>query len=181
VKETLMPKRGQDTRPRKTNIRHTAQKSDHAYVGTPTYRSWRAMKTWCLNKNHEHHEFYASVGMCDRWMDFLPFLEDMGERPSPDHTLDRIDGSKGYSKENCRWATRKEQTHNRSSNVFLEWSGERLVLSEWARRIGVHKKVIMNRIKKGWNTEQILTTKKRKWTKRSALAVPPHDLSHAHE
>ena len=93
----------------------------HNQSNTPTYRTWSHMKERC-----EKRPEYAHVEVCDRWMDFRNFLEDMGEKPSPDHSIDRIDGTRGYEPGNCRWATSSEQNRNLSSNALVTWQGQTL-------------------------------------------------------
>lgn len=82
---------------------------------TLTYTSWRAMRQRLTNPNHRAFPWYGGAGLtCDaRWVDFVLFFEDMGRRPRREYTLDRIDPTKGYYKENCRWATPAQQQANR--------------------------------------------------------------------
>ena len=82
----------------------------------------------------------------------------MGFAPTPKHTLDRIDNSKGYYKDNCRWATILEQANNKDSNVFVEYNGQRLTLSQWGERIGIDGTALGARLRSGWDTERALTT-----------------------
>jgi predicted XRE-type DNA-binding protein len=94
----------------------------HGYENSITYKSWDSMKQRCLNPNHERYKDYGSKGIiiCERWKNsFENFLEDMGERPEGT-TIDRIDNSDGYYKENCRWATFKQQARNKSNNKLDE-------------------------------------------------------------
>jgi len=81
---------------------------------SPTYISWRAMKVRCTNKRRDGAKYYAGrdITYDPQWNDFAVFLADMGKRPDG-MTLDRVDNDLGYCKENCRWATPFEQTHNR--------------------------------------------------------------------
>lgn len=83
----------------------------------PTYSSWQHMKDRCLNPKNKYYNNYGGRGIivCDRWMKFENFLEDMGDR-TKELSLDRIDNNKGYSKENCKWSTRKEQMNNTRRN-----------------------------------------------------------------
>jgi hypothetical protein len=115
---------------------------------TPEYISWRSMKERC-NGNRKQYISYKDRGInvCEEWNnDFNRFLNDMGLKPSPTHTLDRIDNLKGYYKENCRWATKSEQAANRSSNLFYEYMGQRLILSEWAKKLSISYDLLRLRI-----------------------------------
>ena len=88
----------------KPNLKHGfANKSS-------TYKSWKQMRDRCNNPNSTQYKWYGERGIkvCEEWDDYAAFLQDMGERPIGT-TLDRIDPDKGYDKDNCRWATPREQ------------------------------------------------------------------------
>lgn len=91
----------------KENIKHNKTK-------TPAYYTWREMKYRCLKSDHFKYKDYGGRGIqiCDEWLNFETFYKDMGDPPKG-LSLDRIDNDKGYYKENCRWATRKQQANNR--------------------------------------------------------------------
>lgn len=108
-------------------------RTTHAQTRSITYRSWMGMKrrgTGC-----EHKKNYADRGidLCASWHKFENFLSDMGERPSLQYSIERIDNSKGYSKDNCKWATKKEQQSNTRRNVFIEVDGIKQTLAEALR------------------------------------------------
>jgi len=82
----------------------------------PEYRTWLSMRQRCFNEKNWAYKYYGEIGItvCDEWnKSFLTFYGDMGDRPSPDHSIDRIDNDLNYCKENCRWATRSEQQRNK--------------------------------------------------------------------
>ncbi len=130
---------------------------------TPEYRSWGLMKDRCYNPNNKQFIDYGGRGIktCDRWSGpsgFQNFLEDIGRRPSSDHSLDRIDVNGDYCPENCRWATRKQQNRNKRNTNFLSWGGKTQSISQWAEDIGVSYSCLKTRFRNGWSVEKMLTT-----------------------
>lgn len=103
-------------RDNRTN-RDTSSFTKHGMYNTRTYHTWEGMKQRCLNPNATRYPSYGGVGvlLCKEWYDFDGFLKDMGERPEG-KTLDRINPFGNYEPSNCRWATYKEQVHNRRRN-----------------------------------------------------------------
>lgn len=126
----------------------------HGMTNTGTYRSWVAMKERCTNKNHIHYEMYGGKGLtiCERWRSFVNFLADMGERPA-NKTLDRIDNTLGYSKENCRWADAKTQANNRSNVRSIDFNGEAFSIGGLAAKLGMPYQTLYSRIVKGYQLD----------------------------
>lgn len=131
----------------------------------PTYNSWSQMMSRCYNKNSTRYKYYGRRGIkvCERWKNFTCFFEDMGQRPEG-MTLDRIDNSKDYYKENCKWSTKKEQANNRRNNVLLAFDGRTMTIMQWADLFLVaDKKRFHARIcTDGWSLIKALTTPIRK-------------------
>ncbi len=86
----------------------------------PLYKLWAGMIRRCHDTKHKDFHNYGARGItvCDRWQDFWAFVEDMGPKPSPRHSIDRIDNEAAYSPDNCRWATATEQGRNRRTTVL---------------------------------------------------------------
>ena len=86
------------------------------------------------------------ISVCSRWDDFSKFLSDMGEKPTPKHTLDRINNDGGYCPENCRWATRSEQRKNSRSATYYTINGESKCLTDWCGIYGMNKNTVKRRM-----------------------------------
>lgn len=125
------------------------------------YPCWAEMIQRCYNPKRVKFRYYGARGItvCDRWRNsFKNFLADMGPRPSRDHTLDRKDNNGNYEPHNCRWATRLEQSSNRSDSRHISFRGETHIISEWARITGLKSFTIHYRLEHGWTIERTLTT-----------------------
>lgn len=123
-------------------------------------RIWNGMKSRCNNLKDVRYGG-RGITVCDRWLGengFLNFLEDMGHRPSNLYSIERKDNDKGYSKENCMWATKKEQSLNRRSNIKIEYNGQCNALSEWAKELNLPYQTLLNRINKKWDIKDAFTT-----------------------
>jgi len=123
----------------------------HGMTRKPEYRAWMAMQVRCEWPHYACYKNYGGRGIrvCARWRrSFEAFFEDMGPRPSPEHSLDRIDNNKGYSKANCRWATREQQQNNRRNNRFVTHRGETKSMAQWARSLGIPKSTAFNRLER---------------------------------
>jgi len=118
------------------------------------------MRARCNNPKNEKYPSYGAKGIkvCDRWSVFANFLADMGNRPRG-HTIDRIDGSKGYEPGNCRWATPKQQQRNIKTNVMIEIKGEKKTASEWSEISGISTRTILQRWRAGWTGDQMLNVR----------------------
>ena len=113
----------------------------HGMYGTPTYKSWANMKDRCGKKGC----YEENITYCKEWEDFRNFYRDMGERPKGT-SLDRIDPFGNYCKENCRWANFETQMNNKTNNVKYLIDGENLTLSQIARKYGISRSNLANKI-----------------------------------
>lgn len=127
---------------------------------SPTYKCWSSMNDRMLYPSEETFKNYGGRGitMDSRWREFENFLEDMGERPSNKHSIDRIDNNLGYSKGNCRWATVREQNRNKRSNVNFEINGKMMCMAECSEKFGINLTTLHYRISAGWSVDRALNT-----------------------
>lgn len=147
-------------------------KQDHRATG---YYTWSGMKRRCFRVRDAAYPDYGGRGitMCARWREsFEAFREDMGPRPSAEHSIDRIDNDGSYTcgrhdlcddcrtkkaPANCRWTTQAVQNRNTRSNRIIEFRGERRCINEWAEITGIGESTIRFRLRKGWSPAQALT------------------------
>jgi hypothetical protein len=143
-----------------------ALKHGHCASGrtSSTYLTWASMVKRCRNPKAKDYHYYGGRGInvCNRWLKFENFLEDMGEKPQG-RTLDRINNEQGYNKRNCRWITHKENCNNRRNSDHITHNGETRSLSQWAEKVGISQPTLWRRIyQRGWSVANALTTPVRK-------------------
>ena len=127
--------------------RHAAASRTHGMSNTSEFNIWSKIKERCTNPNVRAWKYYGGKGitLCERWLKFEYFYADMGPRPSPEHSVDRVDCTKGYSPDNCRWATHEEQANNRTNNVRITRDGITKTMKQWASELGVTYSVVKER------------------------------------
>lgn len=129
-------------------VRETIVK--HGGSSTPEYKTWHGMRRRCYSPNQTGYELYGGRGIkvCARWRaSFQHFLDDMGPRPSPRHSIDRIDVNGDYEPGNCRWATIIEQANNtRPRNGGVTWQGRTQSVAAWARELELPFEMLWNRL-----------------------------------
>lgn len=126
------------------------------------YDIWMCMKNRCNNPNDKRWQNYGGRGItvCKEWNDdFLVFREwALNNGYDNKLTLDRIDNNKGYSPDNCRWATMLQQANNRRGNVIIEYDGEKHTLSETARKYNINVQTLSWRLRTGWDIKRAIET-----------------------
>jgi hypothetical protein len=142
-------------------VTHGAARADSE---TPEYTAWRHMRERCSNPRDRHYPDYGGRGIsvCAAWREsFEKFLADVGPRPGPGYSIDRIDNDGHYKPGNVRWATRSEQARNRRNNRIVTLNGESRCLADWCRITGLSFKCLQNRLNRGWPVERALMTASR--------------------
>lgn len=139
-----------------------ARRFSHGMSHTVMHVLWSGMVSRCTDKNHDGYKNYGARGIyvCERWsgpQGFNNFIADMGDRPSKEHSIDRKDNSGPYSPENCRWATRLEQSLNTRRARVYEWGGERKTLRQWSISLGVNYDALRYRMDAGWPVQRAFT------------------------
>lgn len=140
----------------------------HGQSNSPTFRVWDGMRDRCNNPNHVAYSRYGGRGIsiCPEWDvsggGFERFLADMGERPSLEYQIDRINNDGNYEPGNCRWATRTEQARNKAKSHRIVVGGVEKSPAEWAQLYGMSVHTIRTRLRLGWTGERAVTTPARK-------------------
>lgn len=141
--------------------KHPRQK--HGMYKTPEYKVWKGAIDRCCNPKCKHFHLYGGRGIsiCEKWRhDFAAFIQDVGPRPSREHSLDRYPNNDGnYEPGNVRWATRSEQQRNTRDNVFLTKDGLTLTMVEWSEKLGLKYETIRFRHYRGWPDDEVLQPK----------------------
>jgi hypothetical protein len=141
------------------NKKTTERNYKHGMAGTRFHRIWKQMRGRCFTKTNRAYNSYGGRGIniCDKWLEFDGFKEDMYEDyllhlsdfGKVQTSIDRIDVNGGYCKENCRWATVREQNLNTTRTKRYEYAGKNLTVTEWAEELGINYRIIYARLKHG--------------------------------
>ncbi len=139
----------------------------HGLSGSLIYKLWTSMKQRCLNPRQPEYPSYGGRGItvCDRWMEFECFLEDMGDptfrgRGRHHLSIDRIDNDLGYFKDNCRWATPEQQMLNRRNTIMITSNGQTKPLKIWCNELGLSYASAKARLNAGRTIQDVLTPTK---------------------
>ena len=129
-------------------------------IGLQIYKIWASMKQRCINSNDRNYHNYGGRGIivCERWLKFPNFLEDMGKNWKPGLMIERKNNDKEYSPGNCYWATRKQQNRNKRNNHLEIYKGETQCLAQWVEKIGINRNTLVSRLRLGWSIERALET-----------------------
>lgn len=140
-----------------------ARQALHHLTRTPEWNTWVGIRNRCSNRKEPAYKYYGARGIsvCDRWQEsFTNFLADMGPKPGPKFSIDRVDNDGNYEPGNCRWATQLEQVNNTRHNTHLTFQSRTQNISQWAKELGFPSdNVIVGRIGKlKWTIKKALTT-----------------------
>jgi hypothetical protein len=147
----------QERTKRKGNYRSGTLRHGQARRGkwTREYLAWTEMHKRCCTPSYKDYQYYGGRGIsvCERWKLFENFLSDMGTKPSPTHSIDRINGDLGYTPENCRWATPIQQARNRRGLKVVTYQGKTGCLTEMAEIFNIPYYRLRSRLQRGWTIE----------------------------
>lgn len=127
---------------------------------SPEFRAWAAMRNRCTNPSNERYPRYGGRGVqvCGRWLEsFANFLEDMGRRPGPEYSLERLNNDGNYEVSNCKWVSKIDQANNTINNIRYTHKGKTLTLAQWSRETGLSQGCLGYRHRQGWSVEDMLS------------------------
>lgn len=162
----------------KYRLEHSYARGRTQGTNRSEYNTWCGIKGRCLNPNQKTYAAYGAKGIeiCDRWLKgedglsgFRCFISDMGDKPSPQHTIDRISPLGNYEPNNCRWLTMEGQNNNRTNNVKITAFGRILNMGQWEKETGLDRHTIKRRLANGWCPEDALS--KPTWKTKSKVAA----------
>lgn len=130
----------------------------HGLTGHPLYSMYRTMLTRCRNPKSRSYPHYGGRGIkvCERWLSFANFVEDMAPSYAVGLTIEREDNDKDYEPGNCSWIPKGQQARNRRWCTYIDTPQGRLTIAEAARTFGISFFALRNRIRKGWPADQLL-------------------------
>lgn len=132
----------------------------HGMSKTHLYRTWKSMMSRCYNAHTHAYKNYGGRGITvyEQWHDFLKWKDYMGDKPSPKHTIERINNNGNYEPGNVKWSTRKEQANNTRRNHIIEFNGQTKTVRQWSEHTGIPYKTLYARLQYCWDVERALTT-----------------------
>jgi hypothetical protein len=133
----------------------------HGMTKHPLYRIWAGIIKRCTNPNNKSFKNYGGRGIfvCNKWKKFENFYSDMHQTYKPELSIERIDNDKGYSPDNCKWATNSEQVRNRRMTIFITMNGKTQCVKDWANEMNVNYRNSLNKLKKGKSPHEIFNIK----------------------
>lgn len=140
---------------------HLKHGQNRKSLTTPEYTAWQSMKQRCNDTASKSYHRYGGRGIkiCERWNDFSSFFEDMGSRPSIKHSIERIEVDGNYEPNNCKWATAKEQSRNKTNTIFVEYQGIRVNLKGICEQLGKTYHTVWQRIfRLEWDIDRAIDT-----------------------
>lgn len=136
----------------------SSKKATHGKTGTKVYHAWQAMRIRCSESSQDKaHYWDKGIKVYEPWQkSFSEFYTYIGDPPTKDHTLDRIDTAKGYEPGNVRWATWEEQQNNRTTNVYVDTPKGRMTVTQACKEFGIPKSSFYKHRRSGMKPEQIV-------------------------
>jgi hypothetical protein len=131
----------------------------HGLHGSHEYWTWVDIRDRCRRQSHASYKNYGGRGIsvCPQWDSYQTFYNDMGPRPSDKHSIERINNDGNYAPDNCKWATKYEQSRNKRQNVWVVVDGERMILKDAAVKFGVNYFVLHGRYcRRGWTIDRAI-------------------------
>jgi len=145
---------------------HYFKKPDKSSSTAPTaqfpkeYNTWRMMHYSCENPNIHGYADYGARGItvCERWGDFKNFMMDMGRKPDPKFTIDRVNSDGNYEPANCRWVSKADQQRNKRNTLYVTYKGKRIAFCEIIKELSLSRPTVYSRLRSGWTLEAALAT-----------------------